>query len=62
MFGTDAGTRFGERAVLKLMSSAQIRGAKRWRGVTITEFEQRQLAQLRVQLQEAHAKRHAPLT
>jgi transposase-like protein len=56
-----AGTLFGERAVLKLMYAALIRGAERWRGVTITEFEQRQLAQLRVQLQEAHAKRHAPV-
>jgi transposase-like protein len=57
-----AGTLFGERAVLKLMYAALIRGAERWRGVTITEFEQRQLAQLRAQLQAAHAKRHAPVT
>jgi transposase-like protein len=57
-----AGTLFGERAVLKLMAAALMRGAERWRGVTITEFEQRQLAQLRAQLQEAHAKRHAPVT
>lgn len=56
-----ADTLFGERAVLKLMYTALIRGAERWRGVTITEFEQRQLAQLRVQLQAAHAKRHAPV-
>jgi len=34
---------FGERAVLKLMYAALIRAAERWRGIRITEFEQRQL-------------------
>lgn len=57
-----AGTLFGERAVLKLMYAALIRGTEHWRGLRITEFEHRQLAQWRAQLQEAHAKRHAPIT
>jgi transposase-like protein len=30
---------FGERAVLKLMFGALIRGAERWRSIKITEFE-----------------------
>src|SRR5438477_13152223 len=34
---------FGERAVLKLVYAALIRAAERWRGIRITEFEQRQL-------------------
>src|SRR6266404_4699578 len=36
---------FGERAVLKLMFSALIRAAERWRSVKVTEFERRQLLQ-----------------
>jgi putative transposase len=38
---------FGERPVLKLMYAAVIRAADRWRGVTVGEFEQRQLRALR---------------
>lgn len=57
-----AGTLFGERAVLKLMYAALIRASDRWLGIVITDFEQRQLAHLRSQLQEAHQTRHAPLT
>jgi transposase-like protein len=41
---------FGERAVLKLMYGALIRGAERWRGIRITEFEQRQLKAIRDEL------------
>jgi hypothetical protein len=36
---------FGERAVLKLVYAALIRAAEHWRGIRITEFEQRQLRQ-----------------
>jgi hypothetical protein len=35
---------FGERPVLKLMYAAVIRAADRWRGITVSEFEQRQTA------------------
>jgi hypothetical protein len=38
---------FGERAVLKLMYAALIRAAERWRGLRMTEFEQRQLKAIR---------------
>jgi len=37
---------FGERAVLKLMYAALIRAAERWRGIRVSEFEQRQLRSL----------------
>jgi putative transposase len=51
---------FGERAVLKLMYAALIRAAERWRGLRITEFEQRQLKAIRDELDRAHAERTAP--
>jgi len=47
---------FGEKPVLKLMFGALIRAAERWRGLRFTEFELRQLAALRTELdQEYHA-------
>ena len=51
---------FGERAVLKLMYAALIRAAERWRGIRMTEFEQRQLKAIRDQLDRDHAERTAP--
>lgn len=51
---------FGERAVLKLMYAALIRAAERWRGLKMTEFEQRQLKAIRDELDSAHAQRTAP--
>jgi transposase-like protein len=50
---------FGERAVLKLMYAALIRAAERWRGIRMTEFEQRQLNVIRNELDRAHAARTA---
>ncbi len=41
---------FGERPVLKLMFSALTRASQSWRRVVITEFELKQLAELRQQL------------
>ena len=41
---------FGERAVLKLMFGALIRAAERWRSIKVTEFERRQLAAVRKEL------------
>ena len=38
---------FGERAVLKLMYAALIRAAERWRGIKVSEFEQRLLKAIR---------------
>lgn len=51
---------FGERPVLKLMYAAVIRAADRWRGITVGEFEQRQLRAIRDELNRAHATRTAP--
>jgi putative transposase len=51
---------FGERAVLKLMYAAIARAAERWRGIRISEFEQRQLNAIRTELDRAHAERTAP--
>jgi putative transposase len=50
---------FGERPVLKLLYAAVIRAADRWRGLTIGEFEQRQLRAIREELTRAppHASR-----
>ncbi len=52
---------FGERAVLKLMYAALIRAAERWRGLKMTEFEQRQLKAIRDELNGTHAERTAPV-
>jgi len=51
---------FGERPVLKLMYAAVIRAADRWRGITVGEFEHRQLRAIREELNHAHAQRVAP--
>jgi putative transposase len=51
---------FGERPVLKLMYAAVIRAADRWRGLTVSEFEQRQLKAIREELNRAHTERIAP--
>jgi putative transposase len=51
---------FGERAVLKLMYAALIRAAEHWRGIRITEFEQRQLRAIHAELNTDFAARNAP--
>lgn len=53
---------FGERAVMKLMYAALIRASATWRGVTITEFECRQLEALRDELNANFEQRHAAPT
>ena len=45
---------FGERAVLKLMFGALIRAAERWRAIKLTEFERRQLAAMRKELDQEY--------
>ena len=45
---------FGERAVLKLMFGALIRAAERWRSVKVTEFERRQMAVVRNELDQEY--------
>src|SRR6516164_3974889 len=51
---------FGERAVLKLMYAALVRAAEHWRGIRITEFEQRQLRAIHAELNTDFAARNAP--
>ncbi len=41
---------FGEKAVLKLMFGAMTRAAERWRSIRVSEFERRQMAALRQEL------------
>jgi len=48
------GTAFGEKPVLKLMFGAMIRAAERWRRIAFTDFEVRQIAALRKQLEEEY--------
>ena len=45
---------FAERAVLKLMFGALIRAAERWRSIKVTEFERRQLAAVRKELDQEY--------
>ena len=45
---------FGERAVLKLMFGALIRAAERWRSVKVSEFERRQMAAIRGELDQEY--------
>jgi transposase-like protein len=52
---------FGERAVLKLMYAALIRASDTWRRVVISEFELKQLVQLREHLERRHDERVAPI-
>jgi hypothetical protein len=42
------------------MYAVVIRVADRWRGLTVGEFEQRQLKAIRDELNRAHAERVAP--
>jgi transposase-like protein len=50
---------FGERAVLKLMYASLIRASDTWKRIVITDFELRQLQQLREHLNERHVERTA---
>ena len=45
---------FGERPVLKLMFGAMIRAADRWRAIKLTDFERRQIAAVRKELDELY--------
>ncbi|MFQ5974418.1 MAG: IS256 family transposase [Alphaproteobacteria bacterium] len=45
---------FGEKAVLKLMFGAMIRAAERWRNISITEFERRQMQAVRHDLDQLY--------
>ena len=45
---------FWEKAVLKLMFAAMTRAAERWRAIRITDFERRQIAALRQELDQQY--------
>ncbi len=45
---------FGEKAVLKLMFAAMTRAAERWHAVKITDFQRRQMAALRTELDQEY--------
>jgi transposase-like protein len=45
---------FGEKPVLKLMFAAMTRAAERWRAIKITDFERRQMAALRAELDQEY--------
>jgi len=49
---------FGEKPVLKLMFGAMIRAAERWRAIKITDFERRQMAALREELNQEYETRN----
>jgi len=52
---------FGEKPLLKLMFGALIRAAERWRGLRFTEFERRQIAAVRNELDQEYADSITPL-
>jgi transposase-like protein len=45
---------FGEKPVLKLMFGAMIRAAERWRAIKVTDFERRQMAAVRQELDQEY--------
>jgi len=45
---------FGEKPVLKLMFGAMIRAAERWRAIKITDFERRQMAVVRQEIDQEY--------
>jgi hypothetical protein len=45
---------------LKLVYAALIRAAEHWRGIRITEFEQRQLTAIRDEIDKDFTARNAP--
>ncbi len=49
---------FGEKAVLKLMFGAMIRAAERWRAIKVTDFERRQMAAARQELDQEYETRN----
>ena len=50
---------WNEIAVMKLMYASLIRASQTWRGVTVTEFERKQLDTLREELNVQFDARHA---
>ena len=53
---------FGERAVLKLMYAALIRGSQTWKHIVISEFELKQIEELREELEAEFRARTEAVT
>ena len=51
---------FGEKPILKLMFGTLIRAAERWRGLRFTEFELRQIAAVRNELDAEYEAKLTP--
>jgi putative transposase len=49
---------FGEKPILKLMFGAMIRAAGRWKAIRVTDFERRQLAAMRQELDREYEARN----
>jgi putative transposase len=49
---------FGEKPVLKLMFGAMIRAAERWRAIRVTDFERRQMAAIKTELDQEYEARN----
>jgi putative transposase len=49
---------FGEKPVLKLMFGAMIRAAERWRAIKVTDFERRQMAAVKLELDQEYEARN----
>ncbi len=49
---------WGEKPVLKLMFAAMIRAAERWKAIKVTEFERRQMAALKAELDQEYETRN----
>jgi putative transposase len=49
---------FGEKPVLKLMFGAMIRAAERWRAISVTDFERRQMTAVRRELDQEYKARN----
>ena len=48
----------GEKPVLELMFGAMIRAAERWRAIKVTDFERRQIAAVRQELDHEYEARN----
>ena len=53
------GDAWGEKAVLKLMFAAMIRASERWRAIKISDFERRQMAAPREELDSEYEARNS---
>jgi transposase-like protein len=53
---------FGEKPILKLMFGAMIRAAERWRAIKVSDFERRQMAAVRQEIDQEYETRNGLAT